>query len=224
MTRDLPLAAQRYLEHAIAPGTGASDEVRLEMHGEIKLGKWRPFRATEIIRWPDSMVWRARTSMSRLPVSGFDKVSDGRGIQHWKMLGFIPVLNASGPDIARSGAGRMAGESVWLPSVLADPATQWEPDSPARASARLDVLGEKAILHVAIAPTGALQSIVSRRWGNPGAGAFRYEDFGGVVEAENTFGGYTIPTRLRMGWYFGTDRFEPEGEFIRITIDKAVYT
>lgn len=60
-------------------------------------------------------------------------------------------------------------------------------------------------------------------WGNPGGAEFGYEDFGGVVVEEGTFGDYTIPTRLRIGWYFGTDRFEPEGEFFRVTVDEATY-
>jgi len=37
-----------------------------------------------------------------------------------------------------------------------------------------------------------------------------------------SFGGYTLPTRLRAGWHFGTERFESEGEFFRVTIDDAV--
>jgi hypothetical protein len=48
-------------------------------------------------------------------------------------------------------------------------------------------------------------------------------DFGGILEEEGTFCGYTIPTRLRIGWYFGSERFESEGEFFRATIDDAIY-
>ncbi len=43
-------------------------------------------------------------------------------------------------------------------------------------------------------------------------------DFGGVVEAEKTFGDYTIPTQLRLGWFFDSERFESEGEFFRCTL------
>jgi hypothetical protein len=43
------------------------------------------------------------------------------------------------------------------------------------------------------------------------------------VEEEETFGGYTIPTRLWIGWYFDTERFERDGEFFRVRIDKARY-
>jgi hypothetical protein len=36
-----------------------------------------------------------------------------------------------------------------------------------------------------------------------------------VVEQEGSFGGYTIPTCMRVGWHFGTERFEREEEFFR---------
>ena len=46
---------------------------------------------------------------------------------------------------------------------------------------------------------------------------------GGFVEQDHTFGGYTMPTCMRIGWHFGTEAFEPEGEFFRVVIDNAVY-
>lgn len=58
---------------------------------------------------------------------------------------------------------------------------------------------------------------------NPGGGPFRYVPFGAVVEEDRRFGDYTIPSRLRVGWYIGTDRFEREGEFFRVTVDDAAY-
>jgi len=48
-------------------------------------------------------------------------------------------------------------------------------------------------------------------------------DFGGIVEEEGTFGGYTIPTRLRVGWHFHEGRFGPDGEFFRVTVDAAMF-
>jgi len=62
-----------------------------------------------------------------------------------------------------------------------------------------------------------------QRWGNPEGGAFRYLDFGGVVEDEGRFGDYTIPTRLRIGWHFRKNRFEGDGEFFRVNVDDAAY-
>ena len=117
-TEDLsrfPASAQRYLEHAIAPGAPLAHAVRLQMHGEIKLQRWLPFTAEEVIAWGRGFIWSATVRMSR--------------------------------------------------------------------------------------------------WGNPDGSRFRYVDFGALIEEENTFQGYTIPTRLRIGWYIGTDRFDSEGEF-----------
>jgi hypothetical protein len=68
-----------------------------------------------------------------------------------------------------------------------------------------------------------LQRVKFARWGNPEGGEFHYVDFGGIIEESGTFGGYTVPTRLRLGWFFESDRFDSEGEFFRCTIDKAVY-
>ena len=61
------------------------------------------------------------------------------------------------------------------------------------------------------------------RWGSLEGEAFHYSDFGGIVENSGTFSGYTIPTNLRVGWLFGSERFESEGDSFHYTIDKAIY-
>ena len=68
-----------------------------------------------------------------------------------------------------------------------------------------------------------LQQIRMQRWGNPHGHEFHYADFGGVAGHEGTFGGYTIPTRLRIGWHFGTDHMDGDGEFFRAPVDDASY-
>jgi len=142
----------------------------------------------------------------------------------WRLLGIIPLMSASGPGVTRSAIGRVAGESVWLPSALCGDDVTWTAPAPSRAQASFLARAEPAKLTLTVDERGRLQAVSLPRWGNPeGAAAFHYADFGGVVEAENTFAGYTIPTRLRLGWHFGTDRFEPEGEFFRVTIDDATY-
>ncbi|MEM9905449.1 MAG: hypothetical protein AAF921_10545 [Cyanobacteria bacterium P01_D01_bin.44] len=48
-------------------------------------------------------------------------------------------------------------------------------------------------------------------------------DFGGDIEREGTFSGYTIPTQVRGGWHFGTERFKSEGKFCQAMIDEVTY-
>lgn len=226
MLADLPEPARRYLSHAIARGAPLACAVRLKMHGEIRLGrgdgqKWSPFEAEQVIRWDRGMIWRARVKMKGLPVRGFDRLIDGKAAQRWRLFGVVPVMRAGGPDIARSTAGRVSAEAVWLPSVLVGGGARWTAEDTSHAHASLVVAGEHADVRLTIDDDGALTGCALSRWGNPEGEDFHYAPFGGAVLAERTFGAYTIPSELRIGWYPDTPRFEPEGEFIRVTIDQA---
>lgn len=219
----LPVAARRYLAHAIAPGTRLASAVRLRMHGEIKLRAWLPFEAEQVIRRDRGMIWQAAVRMRGLPVRGSDRLLDGRGAMRWKLLGLIPVMTASGPDVTRSAAGRLAAELIWLPSALSGDDMSWTAPDWSHARASLAVQGNLVELALAVGGSGRLESLRMQRWGNPEGAGFHFADFGGVVEDEAAFGGYTVPTRLRIGWYFGTGRFESAGEFFRVTVDEARY-
>lgn len=219
----LPGPARRYLEHAIARGTPLATAVRLRMHGEIKLGSWYPFTAEQVIVRGGEMIWRATARVHGLPVRGSDRLVGGEGAMRWKLFGIVPVVAASGPDVTRSAAGRVEGETVWLPSALCGDDVSWSAPDASHATAALSLYGEPAALTLELAEHGRLEALRYSRWGNPEGGEFHYSDFGGVVEEEGTFDGYTVPTRMRAGWYFGTPRFEDEGEFFRVTVDEAAY-
>jgi hypothetical protein len=219
----LPEVARRYLEHAIAPDTRLASAVRLRMHGEIKLQGWLPFTAEQVIRWDRGMIWRAKVRARGVAIRGFDRLVDGVGEMRWRVLGIFPVMTAAGPDITRSGAGRIGAESVWLPSVLCRRAVTWTAWDASRVQAAFTVAGEEVAVELAVDGAGRLESMKLRRWGNPGGAPFQYVDFGGLATREATFDGYTISAQLRVGWYFGAPRFEPEGEFFRCEIDRAEF-
>ena len=60
----LPEPARRWLGHAIAPGTPLWSSVELTMHGQIKLGRWRPFTAHQVLTPPGGYLWAARTRLA----------------------------------------------------------------------------------------------------------------------------------------------------------------
>ena len=218
----VPAAARKYLAHAIASGAALSRAVRLRMHGEIKLKRWYPFTAEEVIRWGRGIVWRARVRMRGFTITGSDSYVDGHAAMRWKLFGIVPVIAASGDDVARSAAGRVNIESLWLPSALCAGDVTWTAAA-SSLRARFTAHNETAEIAYTLDAAGALRTVSMPRWGNPGGGAFRYEECGCFVEAERTFGAYTVPARVRVGWYFGTPRFETEGEFFRAVVDDAVY-
>ena len=220
----LPAAARRYLEHAVMPGTPKASIVRLQMHGEIRLkATWHPFDAGQVIHWDRGFVWRAKVRMKGLPVTGFDRWIDGEGALRWRLLGIVPIVTASGTDVSRSAADRMRIETVWLPSVLLDPGVVWSEQDTTHVIASLTLREEHAHFGLSLDEQGRIRSLSMLRWGNPEGRDYSALPFGGMAEEERTFGGFTIPSKLRIGWHFGTDRFEPEGEFFRCTIDEAVY-
>ena len=221
--RDLPSAAQRYFRRAISPGAPPVSSVKLRMHGEIKLAGWHPFTADQVISWNVGMIWQASVRMYGMTVSGSDRLLNGQGAMQWKLFGKVPLVNAAGPDITRSSAGRMNIESLWLPSVLTQPNVQWGHAETDSFIIRFTANQEDAEIEYRVDHSGQLKSISMPRWGNPGGGPYRYVPFGAVVEESASFDGYTIPTRLTVGWFFGTSKFATEGEFFRVTIDHAEY-
>ena len=217
----LPTRACRYLEHAIAPGTILATSVRLRMHGQTRLRGWQDFSAVQTIHSNGDMRWQARTKLFGLPVSGYDQLLGGAGRMRWRLLGMIPLLSADGNDVTRSAAGRVAAESVWLPSRLCDPRVAWSSEG-AQITAAFDVQREHCALKLDVGDDGRLRGLCVQRWGNPD-GSFGAVPFGGIVEEERRFAGYVIPSRLRIGWHFGTDRFDTHGEFFRVVVDDAQF-
>jgi hypothetical protein len=225
----LPEPARRYLRHAVAPGALIATAVRLRMRGEIRLkDSWYPFAASQVIRWDRGFVWKARVTMKGLPVTGSDRWVDGEGSMRWRLLGLVPLMSAAGPDISRAALGRVQIESVWLPTVLLAPDVVWNAADPEHLGVDLHLSDHAAHLDLGVGSSGTLCTASIARWGNPEAsgtepGSFHEYPFGCLVSGERTFAGITIPTVLRVGWFFGTDRFESEGEFFRVTVDQAEF-
>jgi len=206
----VPAAGRAILRHAIANGTLLASAVRLRMTGELKLGSWYPFRAEQVIVAGHGMVWAAKVRMFGLPVRGSDRVHSGVGSMNWKLLGLFRIAHGEGPDVTRSGTGRLLGEmAAWLPSSLV--AAQW----PKADMARVGAFGEWTTLTYTLGEAGAIRRISFPRWGNPGGGPWGYHEFRVDVEAERAFGGFTIPSRVRAGW--------GEDEFFRATVEAAEF-
>jgi hypothetical protein len=222
MTMGLPEPARRWLSHAIEPGTPLWGRAELTMHGQIKLGRWRPFTARQVLAPPDGYLWAATARLAGLPVTGYDRLSSGAGEMRWRLLRLIPVLNAEGPDITRSAYGRLAGEIALIPTAFRHAA--WSrSEHPNTAVATWQFGDDTESAELRVERSGRLAEIRVNRWGNPGGEPFGRYPFGVRVEAESRFGGITIPSVLRAGWWWGTER-QQEGEFFRAEITSAVFS
>jgi hypothetical protein len=220
---ELPEPARRYLEHAIAAGTVLASSVKLQMRGEIKLNRWRSFTGDQIIHRNLEFAWNANTSFAGIPTRGIARLIGGKGAVLWKVFHIVPVASQGGRHITRSAVGRAMLESIFLPPALLERGVHWTALTEARPHAHIVAQGESAELAFRIAVNGAVENVQVLRWAHTGGGDFHYRPFGAIVEEEQRFNGYTIPTRLRVGYYAGSDRFETDGEFLRITIENATF-
>ncbi|MDA8238377.1 MAG: hypothetical protein M0T75_10965 [Chloroflexi bacterium] len=224
---ELPAVARRYLNHAIGPLAELADSVELELRGSIlQKGRWFSFTAHERLEAGVGFHWAARLHWGPLMLAGVDQLRSGQASLDFRLFGRLPFLHASGPDVIRAAHGRLAIESLWLPSAThPDLGARWsvpEPTQPDRAEVRLAVDGEEAVVTMVVDPSGRLESAWVPRWGDPTeSGSYGLHPFGGVLEDETTFDGYAIPGRLRAGWGYGTPAYR---ESFRFEITGASYS
>ena len=218
----LPAPVRRWLTHAIAPGSPLRCSAELRTHGQIRIGRWLPYQARWVLAPPAGFVWAATARAAGVPINGFDRYTRGSGQMRWRLLGRLPVLSAEGTDVTRSAAGRLAGEFVFCPAAALSPAVSWEPLDEHRAVASF-ALGEFVQrVTLRVAASGAVESVSMLRWGDPDGDGFGEYPFGADITAEASFDGFTVPSRARVGWHYGTDRWA-KGEFFRLVVDSATY-
>lgn len=207
---------QRFLRTAIAPGTPLARTARLQMRGHIKVGRWLPFRAREVLSPLQGFIWTARAAGL---IAGSDHYARGQGQMDWKVAGLFRVVHADGPDVSRSGAERAASEAAFLPTTLLPRfGVEWTATEDDRISARYAIDDQPVEVNYRLTPDGRIQSVVFDRWGDPDdTGTWGLHPFGGEFTSHATFNGITIPDAGRLGWHYGTERWD-EGEFFRYRI------
>ncbi len=211
----LPEPAARYLRHAIAPGARLGRRAWLAMHGTIKIGVWLPFQARQVIDSRSGFSWEAHLAGGL--VRGSDQY-DGVDAATRVEVAFVRMMAATGPDVARSAAGRFAAEMcAWMPGrLLLDPAVTLSSPDDQHVLVRT---GHRDVVHLHVAGTGALLDVSLARWGRDGRRPYRPLPFGMEVDDERRFGDFTIPSAGRAGWWYGTPRWRT-GEFFRFIVDE----
>ncbi len=207
---------RRHLGQAIAEGTPLTRCAQITMRGSVKIGRWLPFRARQILRPHDGFIWAARVAGL---ISGSDRYRDGVGGMDWKLAGLFRVAHADGPDVSRSAAGRCGAEAIWLPTAMLPRfGLRWSAQDSSHITAR-HLVGDTPIeARCQLGPGGDIVSVALDRWGDPGqTGQWDWHSFGGTFTTQRTFAGLTIPSVGRLGLHYGTDRWEG-GEFFRYQI------
>jgi hypothetical protein len=210
---------RRYLTHTIADGAPLHSGALLAMEGRIKVGPWLSFDARQEFHG-HAFTWSARAGLGRFrPLRVIDRYVDGTGSTEGRLFGRMRFMHSDDENTARAAAGRAAAESIWVPAtLLPENGVEWRAESDSEIVASFDVPPERAELRLSIAANGALRAVSVMRWGNVGQDHFGYIPFGAGIHAEQRFGEFTLPSRVTVGWWFGTPRYEP---FFEATILSA---
>jgi len=215
MVANLPEIAQRYFNHAIAPGTPLSTTVELRMEGRFHLGdkdKFQTFRmrARQILTAPKEFVWRADMNFGPMMISGSDGFYGGHGWTRFWLFGSVPLVQGAGsPDLDRSAAARPALETVWVPAaLLPQNGARWEHVTEDKVKVILDAAGTRTEVFLTLAETGRVMEVVTQRWSDANREKiFQLQFFGGTMDDETRFGGFTIPSLVRVGNHYGTEDY-----------------
>lgn len=215
---NLPEPARRYLMHAIATGTPLWRSVQVAMVGRIRINGWCRFTADQVVAPGQGYIWAAVARMFGVPVVGYDRLSAGSAEMRWRLLDLVPLVDADGPDVARSAAGRLASEIVLVPTAFAS--ATWTAAGTDTAVATCGVGPEEQRVELHLAADGRLLDLIMLRWGNPDGRPFGRYPFGVTVDAERSQDGVTTPAAVRAGWWRGTDS-QDAGEFFRAEITRV---
>lgn len=201
---------RRYLAHALVDGTALHERIELRMAGRIKAGVRLRFSATQRMT-EGGYEWRARAGLGPVrPLHVVDRYADGAGSTDGRVFGRLRFLHAEDEDTLRSAAGRAAVEYMWLPArLLPDRGVDWRALAPDHIVATLDVAPERPEVHLRLDALGGVRSVWLMRWGNVGTAEYGAIPFGAEISAERRFGDVVIPSRVRVGWWYGTPRWAP---------------
>ena len=228
LVSDLPPPVQRYFLHSIKTDTPLASSVQLSMNGTIKIAPDSdpiPMIAKEILSTPKGFIWKAKVGRKFFKIIGSDYYTRKIGEMRWFYQGIIPIINSKGPDISQSAAGRLAIETLWLPSaLLPQKNVKWEgvDENSAKITLKIDDQNYNLTFH--FASDGKLQKVLMLRWGNKTEdGNYTYIPFGVEIKEESTFGGYTIPSHIRAGWRINDEKHPYADVFFNAIIENAEF-
>lgn len=221
----LPDPARRFFLHSIRPGMRIPSKLHWGYSGELRTRKdmpWLSLKAEQIIVKERGFVWKARASKGPLVVTAADHYLDGDGRMRISLFGLIPFINATGPDLSRSALGRLVVENISLPgALLPSKNVQIEGVDRNHFRAMVSLHGETTPITLTVDEEGRVGEFTMQRWGNQTEdGSYRYVPYGGTIDEERVFEGYTVPSRLAIGWWYGTERYE---DVIRLEVDWAEF-
>jgi len=218
LVKDLPEAAQRYFQFAIAPGAKLSTVTEIDMSGTLSLGtkedpNYQPMYARQILSPPHGLIWQLRAGTWPISIAGSDGMEGEHSWVRFWLMGVLPVARAGGDkDHLRAAFGRVVAEAAfWTPAaLLPQNGVTWESVDADTARATVVHRGMTQTADIHVDAAGRPDWVMIPRWtdANPEK-VYRIQPFGGTLDDFREVEGYRLPFRVDGGNFFGTDAYFP---------------
>ena len=203
----LPPVVQNYLRYTGVIGKEKVKTVRLKQGGGFRLKPDQDFKNMNAEQYfnVDSMefYWRGKVSV----ITATDRYLDGKGDLTVKLLGFIKVAYAEGPEVDQGEILRFLAEGVWFPSVFANDYIRWQAvdERSAKATIARGNLSASAIFY--FNDKNQVEKITTKRYMEKD-GKFELEDWEIRILEYSAFNDVFIPKKSEVSWKLD------EGDFI----------
>lgn len=204
----LPEPVRRWLGWAGVVGTRRPAVVRLTQEGRFRQGEgraWMPFTAEEVYTVdPPGFVWSTTMRFAPgVPILGRDRYAEGRGDIEMRLLGLVPVAEASGEELDRGALLRYLNETMWFPAAVLGPEITWEAADANSAVATMGYGGITASATFVFDDQGRPVDMVAARHD---LARGRLETWSTPITAYGEFAGVRIPVAGQGIWrYEGGD-------------------
>ncbi len=156
------------------------------MSGRMGLGIWLPFAARQIFPTGTGFVWAAEVGGRVVRFVRADTLGPDGAQMRFRFRDRVTVVDASGADIDRSAAGRLAAETIaQLPHALMRQAgATWKPVNDHKTTVDLPGPNGPVDVDVTVDDEGHITDLRLQRW-NDSAKPPQYVLFGGTVSLRN---------------------------------------
>jgi len=209
----LPAPVRRYLMYAGVVGKEKAQTARISFEGEFRMrtgGKWMHVE-TEQTSFLDDAVrvfYIKGRYLGVVPVSGRDLYARGEGNMLIKLLSFLTIENASGPEMNQSGLVTFLNDMVMIPTAFLDERVAWSAidDRSARATLSDRGMSVSAVIH--FNESGEIVNFVTEdRYHSEGGGRSRNVKWSTPFGNYREITGVRVPTEGEALWHFD------EGDF-----------
>jgi Family of unknown function (DUF6544) len=207
----LPPLVRAFAERAVAGRPALPAAVSFDQAAEMRLkpdAGWTPVSAHQTVGiGAPAFVWDARARMAQLiGVRVIDAYVGGTGRLTVRLLGSIPISEATGPEVSRGELFRYLAELPWSPyAMLGNPALRWREvdDSTVEVSAAT-ADGQTASVRLVFDEAGDIIAVEADDRPRESEGRFLATSWRGDFSDYKDFGGVRLPARADVAWMLET--------------------